>query len=65
MHSIQTRMTGLHHLLTGGPRQPSRRSTYPPRHLRGDLGLPRGKARAPRRPPHGAALSPLAARAGR
>lgn len=39
MHDIHTRMTGLHHLLTGRPRQPSWRSTYPPRHLWGDIGL--------------------------
>ena len=40
MHDIHTRMIGLHHFLTGGPRQPSWRSTYPPRHLWGDIGLP-------------------------
>ena len=30
MHDIQIRMTGLHHLLTGAPRQPTWRCTYPP-----------------------------------
>lgn len=49
MHDIHTRMTGLHDLLTGGPRLPSWRSTYPLRHLWGDLGLTEGTARAPRR----------------
>jgi hypothetical protein len=49
MHDIPTRMTGLHHLLTGGPRQSSRRSTYPPRHFWADIGLPVDQAPAPRR----------------
>ncbi|SLN72087.1 hypothetical protein ROA7023_03569 [Roseisalinus antarcticus] len=49
MHDIQTRMTGLHQLLTGGPGQPAWRSVYPPRHLWGDNGLAEGRAPAPRR----------------
>ncbi len=49
MHDIPTRMTDLHHLLTGGPRQPSWRPTYPPRHLWGDIGLPQRQPPAPRR----------------
>jgi hypothetical protein len=49
MHDLPFRMAGLHHLLTGGPRQPSWRSTYPPRYLWGDIGLPEERAPAPRR----------------
>jgi hypothetical protein len=48
MHDIYTRMTGLHHLLTGGTGRASP-YTYPPRHLWGDIGLGEGRARAPRR----------------
>ncbi|WP_191090101.1 hypothetical protein [Histidinibacterium aquaticum] len=47
MNHVPTRMTGLHRLLTAGPRQPARRSTYPPRHLWGDIGLAEERARAP------------------
>ncbi|SPJ26122.1 hypothetical protein PAA8504_03978 [Palleronia abyssalis] len=49
MHDIHPRMTGFHHLLTGGLRQPAWPCTYPPRHLWGDIGLAEGQAPAPRR----------------
>jgi len=51
MHDIHTRMTGLHHLLTGGQCQPRWQSTYPPRYLWGDIGLEEERAGAPRRSP--------------
>lgn len=49
MPDIPCRMTGLHQLLTGAPRQTAWRCSPPPRHLRGDPGLPEGVPHAPRR----------------
>jgi hypothetical protein len=50
MHDLHTRMTGLHHLLIGGMRQPGWRSEYPPRHLWGDIGLLERRPPRQRRP---------------
>ena len=42
MHKVHTRMTGLHLLLTGEARPPTRRYAYPRRHLWGDPGQSEG-----------------------
>ncbi len=66
MHSIHTRMTGLHHLLTGGPRQPSVMAGHlSATALPGRCRPAAGKGARVAAIPSGAALSPVVVRAGR
>ena len=49
MHDVHTRMTSLHHLLTGIMGQADWACEYPPRHLWGDTGRLERMPRMPRR----------------